>query len=100
MANKKKNHWYVLVLSANGGPAFVTKVHYSNKTAEWNKGEPPLEMEMFWAKDLALGLMLNFTTAFPVCSPIELTDHMFRYDKGHFEWKWNEEESPREEEKE
>lgn len=93
MANKKKNYWYVLVVSAKGGPAFVTKVNHSDKTAVWSKDEPPLEMEMFWAKDLALGLLLNFTTALPVCSPIKLDDHLFRYDKGHFEWKWNEEES-------
>ena len=92
MANKKKNYWYVLVLSAKGGPTFVTAVHHANKTAEWNKKEPPLEMEMFWAKDLALGLLLNFTTALPVCSPIQLTDHMFNYNKGHFEWQWDEEE--------
>lgn len=90
MANKKKNYWYVLVLSAKGGPTFVTAVHHANKTAEWKKSEPPLEMEMFWAKDLALGLMLNFTTAFPVCSPIPLDNHMFNYDKGHFEWQWDE----------
>lgn len=92
MANRKKNYWYVLVLSAKGGPTFVTEVHHANKTAEWNKGKPPLEMEMFWAKDLALGLLLNFTTALPVCSPIPLTDHCFNYNKGHFEWQWDEEE--------
>lgn len=92
MANKKKNYWYVLVLSAKGGPTFVTAVNNANKTAEWNKGKPPLEMEMFWAKDLALGLLLNFTTALPVCSPIPLTDHCFNYNKGHFEWQWDEEE--------
>ena len=93
---KKKNWWYVLVLSAKGGPTFVTAIHHANKTAEWNKKEPPLEMEMFWAKDLALGLMLNFTTAFAICSPIPLHDHGFNYDKGHFEWQWDEE-SPEEE---
>lgn len=84
MANKK-NHWYVLVM-AQGGPTFVTKVDHGNKTAHWNKDEPPLEMEMFWAKDLALGLMLNFTWALPVCMPIEMKDHMYDYTKGHFEW--------------
>lgn len=33
MASKKKNFWYVLVL-ASDGPAFVTAVHRSDKTAE------------------------------------------------------------------
>ena len=92
---KKKNFWYVLVL-ANGGPTFVTAVNHSNKTAHWNKSEAPLEMEMFWAKDLALGLMLNFHMAYVVCSPIEIKEQPYRYEKGHFEWQWDEE-SPEEE---
>lgn len=83
---KKKNFWYVLVM-ANHGPVFVTKLNYGNRTAEWNKLEKPLEMSMERAKDIAWGLMANFNVAFPVCSPIEMTTQPYYYEKGQFEWK-------------
>lgn len=85
MASKKKNFWYVLVL-ASDGPAFVTAVHRSDKTAEWNKTDKPLELGEYWAKDLAFGLMCNFFTAYPVCIPVEMETQPYRYNIGHFEW--------------
>ena len=54
MASKKKLHYYVLVISEDG-PKFVTKVNNSDKTAEWNYDEKPLEFDKFWAEDLATG---------------------------------------------
>ena len=86
---KKKNFWYVLVMT-NYGPVFVTKINYGNRTAEWNKLEKPLEMSAERAKDLATGLMMNFNTALPVCSPIAIEMQLYYYDKGQFEWKESE----------
>ena len=72
MAQKKKNYWYVLVLT-DVGPKFVTSVEYSPKIAHWDKLEKPLELGESGAKDLALGLNANFFTAYPVCMPFEVT---------------------------
>lgn len=88
---KKKNHWYVLVMT-DEGPKFVTKINYSNKTAEWDVNEKPLEMSDSVAKDLAFGLMCNFLTAFPVCLPIEWDSHPYNYAEYHIEWVNNTEE--------
>ena len=87
---QKKNWYYVLVMS-DEGPVFVTKINYADKTAEWNKLEKPLEMEQSRAKDLALGLNLNFHAAFVVCQPFEIDSQPYRYSKWHIEWKENEE---------
>lgn len=96
MANTKKNYWYVLVMT-DGGPVFVTSVNYSNKTARWNKDEKPLEMGMYQAKDLTLGLNLNFHQSFAICQPFELDNQPYRYD--HWRIKWEEiEDSETEEE--
>lgn len=87
---KKKNHYYVLVLT-NEGPTFVTGVR-PNKYAEFNKLEAPKEFDKYYAEDMALGLNLNLITAFPVCMPFELDSQPYLYNKGHFEWKYNSEE--------
>ena len=88
---KKKNYWYVLVLT-DDGPKFVTEVEYGTKTAHWDKLAKPLEMNEVCAKDLAFGLMCNMYVAFPVCLPIEWTNQPYRYEHGHFEWVENKEE--------
>ena len=88
---KKKNYWYVLVMSDNG-PVFVTKINYGDRTAEWNKLEKPLEMDKDRAQDLALGLNLNFHTAYSVCQTFELDRQPYRYSDWHIEWKENEKE--------
>lgn len=64
MANKQ-NYWYVLVIT-NTGAKFVTKLNYNNKTAEWNEKEKPLEMNQTRAKDISIGLMMNFHQAYAV----------------------------------
>ena len=88
---KKKNYWYVIVM-ADDGPAFVTSLG-DHHTAYWNKEEKPYEMNEVWAKDVAQGLLLNWYTAFPVCSPIELDNQPYNYKKWHIEWKENEKEN-------
>ena len=88
---KKKNYWYVLVMS-NDGPVFVTKINYGDRTAEWNKLEKPLEMDKDRAQELTLGLNLNLNISFAVCQPFELDSQPYRYDAYHIEWKENEKE--------
>ena len=89
---KKQNYYYTLVMT-NHGPVFVTAVDRAEKTAHWNKTEKPLEMGKYWAEDLTLGLNLNFNLAFTVCSKFELDEQPYRYNSGHFEWKYDDENS-------
>lgn len=86
MASKKKNHYYVLVMT-NDGPKFVTKVNYGDKTAEWNYKEKPLELEKVWAEDLVLGLNLNYHLAYVVCQKWEIERHPYRYEDYKLDWK-------------
>lgn len=82
---KKQNWYYVLVMTDNG-PIFVTKVNYSNKTAEWDKTGKPLEMSKVRAEDLTFGLTMNFFTAFIVCSKYELDRQPYRYEDWRIKW--------------
>lgn len=88
---KKKNYWYVLVMS-DDGPVFVTKINYGDRTAEWNKLEKPLEMDKDRAQELTLGLNLNLNISFAVCQPFELDHQPYRYSDWHIEWTENEKE--------
>lgn len=88
MATKKKNYWYVLVMT-DEGPRFVTGTG-DHHTAYWNVDDKPMEMSEVWAKDIAKGLLLNWFNAFAVCSPIEIDQHPYNYKKYHIEWKENE----------
>ena len=94
MANTKKNFWYVLVMS-DGGPVFVTSVNYANKTAEWDKSEKPLELDVNRAQDLAMGLCLNFHMAYAVCQSFELDSQPYNYQ--HWNIKWEEKEDEEDE---
>ena len=78
MANKKKNHYYVLVIS-NQGPIFVTSVNNANKTAMWNWEEKPKEFDKYYAEDLVLGLNLNFHQAYLVSHPVEIDTQPYNY---------------------
>lgn len=91
MAGKKKNYWYVMVMTGSG-PVFVTKVNHSDKTAEWYKDEKPFEMGEFMAKDLSMGLMCNMTSAYPICAPIKIEHQPYLYSHGQFKWEAKEEE--------
>ena len=85
MASKKKNFWYVLVMTETG-PTFVTKINHSDKTAMWDKNEVPLEMGEYMAKDLAMGLCANLNSAYAVCHFYELDHQPYMYNIGHLEW--------------
>ena len=85
---KKKNFYYVLVLTAEG-PTFVTEVSYRTKIAEWKKDQKPLDFSKEAAEDLAFGLTANFWSAYAIHSRFEITEQPYKYDLGHFEWKWN-----------
>lgn len=86
--NKKSNYWYVLVLT-DYGVKFVTSIKNGCRTAYWDSVGKPMEFSMSVAKDIAFGLNCNFITAYPVCTPVELRSQPYMYDKGHFEWRWD-----------
>jgi len=92
MANKKKNFWYVLVMTETG-PAFVTKIDHSDKTARWDKDEMPLEMGEYMAKDIAMGLCANLHSAYAVCHFYELDNQPYLYNLGYFKWEKNKDEN-------
>ena len=74
MANKKANkktHYYVLVIT-EAGVKFVTKINYSDRTAEWDYKEKPIEMSKSEAEDLSLGLNLNGHMAYVVSQKWEI----------------------------
>ena len=80
----KKNYWYVIVMT-DDGPKFVTGLG-DHHTAYWDENEKPYELSETWAKDIAKGLLLNWFTAFPVCSPIELDKQPYNYKKYRIKW--------------
>ena len=88
---KKKNWYYVLVLTEHG-PSFVTSIG-DGKTAYWNKSEKPKEFSQSWADDIAFGLQVNGYNAFMVCMRYELDHQPYRYEMGQFEWVNKKEES-------
>ena len=86
MAGKKKNYWYVLVMTT-AGPKFVTEVNNKDKYCYWENGKAPYEFgSKEYAKETAVCLTINFNYARAVCSPFEITEHPYRYDVGHFKW--------------
>lgn len=86
--SKTKYYWYVLVLSAKG-PKFVTKIG-EHHTAYWEANEKPLAMSKEWCKDMSIGLTWNGNPAYSVCVTYEITEQPFMYEKGRFEWHWDE----------
>lgn len=84
MANKKTNYWYILVLTESGAK-FVTSIE-PHRVACGDELGKPMEFTQTMAKDIAKGLMLNFNTAFPVCSPIELDKQPYNYKDYKIEW--------------
>lgn len=90
MANNKKYHWYVIVMTDDGAK-FVTKIDYSDKSAYWNKNEEPLEMSKDAAIDLSIGLTLNMHLAYATCTTYEIEKQPYRYNLGSFKWEWNDE---------
>ena len=92
MASKKENkHWYILVMT-DGGPVFVTKINYGNRTAEWHKDEKPLEIDKSRVDDLVIGLNMNCHSSFAVCQPFEIDRQPYNYEDWEIEWKEKEKE--------
>ena len=89
MAKKVQKYYYVMVMT-DKGPKFVTKINYSNKTAEWNVNEKPIALEYVRAKDMTIGLIWNGFCAFTVVQEYECDTHPYRYDKWEIEWKLKE----------
>ena len=89
MSNTTRNkyHWYILVLT-DKGPKFVTKLG-ANRTAYWGATDKPLEVSKEWANDICIGLTWNGYLAYPVCTTYEISSQPYMYDKGAFEWHWN-----------
>lgn len=91
----KKYYNYVLVLTDEGAK-FVTGTG-ANHTCYWDGTKPPMDFPAYYAEDMALGLRCNGFLAFYTRLPHKLETQLYRYDKGHFEWKMNEEEKEGEE---
>ena len=99
-AKTSKNYYYVLVFTAHGAVYVTSYRTYPHKEAEWKDTGKPLEMTREDAKYMAVGLTLNGSMATVVCSPYEVEQQPYCYDKGGFVWKWNEDEEEKEETKE
>ena len=95
MATKKKYYHYVLVFT-NNGPKFVTGLG-DHHTAYWDELKAPKEFSKEWADDIVFGLRCNWYSAVRVTTPIELDTQPYRYDAGHFEFVFNEENKKEEE---
>ncbi len=91
MATKKKYHHYVLVFT-NEGPKFVTSLG-DHHTAYWNELESPKEFSKEYADDVVFGLRCNFFSAVRVTTPVELDNQPYLYDRGKFDFVFNNEPS-------
>ena len=78
MANTKKNHYYVLVFAENG-PAYVTSVNYSDRSARWDKDKAPKEFGKSDAENLVFGLCCNFFNAVVVMHRVEIECQPYNY---------------------
>lgn len=85
MANKVKEHWYVIVMTKNGA-VFVTGTRGYN-TAKQDKDKPPMEYSKGYAKDMAFGLTVNGYLAFAVSTNYELKTQPYNYANGNFYWR-------------
>ena len=83
---KSKYKYYVMVFT-NEGPKYVTSINWSDKMAEWDTSEKPLEMNAATAEDIYRGLCLNFHYAVLIKSLIEITSHPYRYNEFEIQFK-------------
>ena len=78
MANSKKYHYYVMVMT-NEGPKYVTGIG-DHHTAYWNEEKKPMEFSSAsYAEDVYVGLCMNFFTAVLVKSRFEIDHHPYNY---------------------
>lgn len=85
----KQTNWYWILVLTNEGPVFVTSIG-EHKTTYWNRLEKPKQFAKSVADDIALGLASNGYMALSVHTRFELTNQPYLYNKGHFEWTWEE----------
>lgn len=85
MANQKKNHWYVIVMT-NYGAVFVTEIDNSKKEAYWEKDKAPKEMTKENAEYLATALTMNGHLAYAVCRTWQIENQPYLYSEGEFKW--------------
>ncbi len=90
----EKKHFYILVLT-HDGPIYVTSFG-EGKTAFWNREEKPYEVSESYGQGVVLGLNWNGSMALLVQSAWEIESQPYLYDKGCFQWKWNDKEESRE----
>lgn len=86
MGNKKKEYWYVIVMTRNGA-VFVTETNNRTRIAKWDKNNKPLELTKENAQYLALGLSINGNTAFAVGNSYEIDFQPYNYKEGNFYWR-------------
>lgn len=72
----KRNYYYVLVATKNGGQ-FVTSIDHKEKTAKWDRKEKPLEMGKQEAENIAFGLKMNFYWAIVVYNEFDIDKQIF-----------------------
>ena len=85
---KKQTQFHYVLVMTDEGPKFVTGLG-EHHTAYWNELEAPKELAKEWADDMVIGLTWNGHLAFHVVSKFEIEKQPFRYNIGHFEWKFN-----------
>ena len=85
--SKPKYQYYILVCT-DYGPKFVTSIDWGDKTCQWDKDKTPLAMSKAQCENITLGLCLNWNIAFSVFTDSGIISQPYQYEKGHFEWKW------------
>lgn len=83
---KKKEYWYVLVMTKNGA-VFVTETNNWERTAKWEKEKKPMKFTKDDAQYLAMALTMNSHLAYAVSDTWEHKQQPYRYENGSFYWR-------------
>lgn len=83
---KKKEYWYVLVMTRNGA-VFVTETNNWERTAKWEKDKKPMLFTKDDAQYLAMGLTLNGHLSYPIGQTYENDRQPYNYEYGSFYWR-------------
>ena len=83
---KKKEYWYVLVMS-NNGAVFVTETNNWERTARWDKDKKPMAFTKSDAQFLSMALTMNGHLAYAVGDTWEHDTQPYRYEVGSFYWR-------------
>lgn len=77
MDKRKKYYYYILVFTTNG-PRYVTSIG-DHHTAYWKEENAPKEFSKKYARDVVIGLNLNFWNAVLAESPLPLHNQPDNY---------------------